>query len=52
MQTFIDWTVDRIGSGDPVITVITLLVAVAAAHAGSAFTGFIIDRWRKRNRII
>jgi hypothetical protein len=52
MQTFIDWTVDRIGNSDPVITVITLLVAVAAAHAGNAFTGFVMNKWSKRKRSI
>ena len=44
----IDWTVEHIGSGDPTITALVLLAAIAAAHAGNHLTGFIIDKWSKR----
>jgi hypothetical protein len=44
----IDWTVEHIGSGDPTITALVLLAAIAAAHAGNHLTGFIIDEWSKR----
>lgn len=44
----VSWTVDRLGQGDPVITVITLLIAIAAAHAGNQFAGFLKNRWSNR----
>jgi hypothetical protein len=48
MQQLLDWTVDRIGNGDPVMTALMFLVAIAAAHAGYHLMGFIQEKWSKR----
>jgi uncharacterized membrane protein len=44
----IDWAVEHIDSGNPFVTVIVLLAAVAAAHAGNALTGLLMNKWSER----
>lgn len=48
LRAALDWTVDRIGNGDPAMTGLMFIALIAAGHVGHVLIKLVKERRSKR----
>jgi len=48
LRTALDWTVDRIGNGDPAMTGLMFIVLIAAGHVGHVLIKLVKEQRSRR----